>query len=340
MSSTDGGNAASPKRVSKAEVSRVLKDGLHQNNGLRVHGLTGLSSFRRSKAKMQTREQTRLTAKYDKQDTRVKSLEARLSANVETISGLRMEVNRASEVKEVCDARTWTVKGRVYDRKGCPVAGAQIAVYDQTGKRVEQVEPTQSDKQGRYKIDYSTSKERIDQLLTQDEQALSGEGSTHLEQGDQGSDTLTVNSGLQINTDIDNNSNSRENTAHLRVNTKRDSAVFVRALAEQQDNKGEPLCADSTLMEAKVGNCNYRDLILDTDRAAGLVSDIAKNRRASRYLGNSATRELHDLKNEKGNCQVDEMRADHCVRFKSVKEGESFGYDFCAYCFGKAKSQR
>ncbi|TQV87756.1 carboxypeptidase-like regulatory domain-containing protein [Aliikangiella coralliicola] len=353
MSRTVGGNGSSPKRVSKAEVSRVLKDGLQLNNDLRVNGLSGLSSFRRSKAKMQTREQTRLVAKYDAQHSRVQAVDAKLSANIDTISGLRMETNRAGEPREACDERTWTVKGRIYDRKGCPVAGAEVAVYDESGKPVSQVAPTHSDKQGRYQISYSASKERIDQVLREDghsstggggrdskKSAAAGKRAKRSAKGDQDSDNLASGSGLRINTNVSDNADDVDSSAQLQINTRRETAVFVRALVAPDGKQDDPLCADSTLMVPKIGNCNYRDLIFDTDRAAGLVSDIDKNRRASRYLGNSATRELHDLKNEKGTCQIDEIRGDHCVRFKSIKESESFGYDFCAYCFGRERSKR
>jgi hypothetical protein len=60
----------------------------------------------------------------------------------------------------------------------------------------------------------------------------------------------------------------------------------------------------------------------------------------TRYLGNSNSKELHDLTKEKPGCQIDEIKAKHRVSFKTQKEALELGYDFCAYCFGKDKSKR
>lgn len=60
----------------------------------------------------------------------------------------------------------------------------------------------------------------------------------------------------------------------------------------------------------------------------------------TRYLGNSNTREVHDLKKEKKNCRIDNIKFDHRMNFKTRKEAVEAGYDHCAYCFGKGKSKR
>jgi hypothetical protein len=60
----------------------------------------------------------------------------------------------------------------------------------------------------------------------------------------------------------------------------------------------------------------------------------------TRYMGNSSTRELHDLSNEQENCRIAQIRFDHRVNFRTQKEALNAGYDFCAYCFGRDKSKR
>jgi len=57
------------------------------------------------------------------------------------------------------------------------------------------------------------------------------------------------------------------------------------------------------------------------------------------YLGNSSPskREVHRLKDEKTNCQVDEiLKAGHAVGFSpdTLDQAHSDGYDNCAYCIG------
>lgn len=61
-----------------------------------------------------------------------------------------------------------------------------------------------------------------------------------------------------------------------------------------------------------------------------------------RYLGNSSPskKEVHDLQNEKPNCQIPEiLRAGHAVAFvpDSLDEAHRCGYDNCAYCIGNSK---
>ena len=62
--------------------------------------------------------------------------------------------------------------------------------------------------------------------------------------------------------------------------------------------------------------------------------------RSVRFLGNDNPRgdhEVHDLKNEKSQCQIDEIfRAGHGVGFipDTLEEAKSNKFDSCAYCIG------
>jgi hypothetical protein len=59
------------------------------------------------------------------------------------------------------------------------------------------------------------------------------------------------------------------------------------------------------------------------------------NMNGERYLGNTHKEEVHDLDNEKGNCQIDEIiEAGHDVPFSSLAVAHSLGYDSCAFCIG------
>jgi hypothetical protein len=60
----------------------------------------------------------------------------------------------------------------------------------------------------------------------------------------------------------------------------------------------------------------------------------------ARFLGNSHTRELHDLENAKKQCRIDEIKPDYRVPFRTEREAVAAGYDFCQFCFGKQKSKR
>lgn len=62
--------------------------------------------------------------------------------------------------------------------------------------------------------------------------------------------------------------------------------------------------------------------------------------RVTRWLGNSSSRELHDLEAETASCQLAEIAEDRRFYFSSFEAGREHGYDPCAYCFGREASQR
>lgn len=59
-----------------------------------------------------------------------------------------------------------------------------------------------------------------------------------------------------------------------------------------------------------------------------------------RYAGNPATRELHDTQKLTKRCNFDAIKPNVRVYFDNTVVAEKAGYDYCAYCFGKAKSKR
>jgi hypothetical protein len=63
------------------------------------------------------------------------------------------------------------------------------------------------------------------------------------------------------------------------------------------------------------------------------------NMSGERYLANASPskREVHDLDNEKTNCQIDEIiRARNDRPYTSLDAAHRDGYDNCAYCIGSS----
>lgn len=86
-------------------------------------------------------------------------------------------------------------------------------------------------------------------------------------------------------------------------------------------------------LELAPGERGYRPVVLD-DPAGDTGT------RPERYLGDSDTRELHDLKNITPQCHLNAIRPDHRYFFRTQKEALAMGYHYCAYCFGRDKSKR
>lgn len=61
------------------------------------------------------------------------------------------------------------------------------------------------------------------------------------------------------------------------------------------------------------------------------------NMNGERFLANKSPskKEVHDLDDEKTQCQIDEIiRAGHDKPYDSLTAAHSDGYDNCAYCLG------
>jgi len=57
--------------------------------------------------------------------------------------------------------------------------------------------------------------------------------------------------------------------------------------------------------------------------------------KVKRYLGNTNTLEVHDTNAETGNCQLDEILAEHRRWYDSLSEAKADRpYDNCAHCIG------
>ncbi len=63
------------------------------------------------------------------------------------------------------------------------------------------------------------------------------------------------------------------------------------------------------------------------------------NMNGERYLANTSysKKEVHDLDNEKSQCQIDEIiRAGHDKPYNSLEQAKADGYDNGAYCIGNS----
>ena len=62
------------------------------------------------------------------------------------------------------------------------------------------------------------------------------------------------------------------------------------------------------------------------------------NMNGEQYCANVNKHEVHDLDNEKTNCQIDEIiRAGHDRPFTSLSSARAAGYDNCAWCLGSSR---
>ncbi|MBL8073015.1 MAG: hypothetical protein JNL29_01515 [Nitrospira sp.] len=104
----------------------------------------------------------------------------------------------------------------------------------------------------------------------------------------------------------------------------------VLARVQILDAKAVVIHEDAIPLVVNAGTV-YREYVIE--------SADGKTDRA-RYAGNPATREVHDTEQLTKRCKFEAIKPNTVVYFGSVADAEIAGYDYCAYCFGKAKSKR
>lgn len=100
------------------------------------------------------------------------------------------------------------------------------------------------------------------------------------------------------------------------------------------DSNGKERDIPCTPITAALGMVSYKDVILPTQERH------ACDTMPTQYLGNASSRELHNLKNEKPTCHIDQIAPDRRVYFRNPAMAEKAGYDYCGHCFGRGKSKR
>ena len=59
----------------------------------------------------------------------------------------------------------------------------------------------------------------------------------------------------------------------------------------------------------------------------------------ARYLANKNKKEIHDLKNEQVNCQINEIKLEHKVPLQTIEDVErwikKFRYNGCKWCLNR-----
>ncbi len=302
------------RKISRLEVSKTFQDSYKANDAIRVEGLQSLLSIHKKKARLQERDKQKIDAKYGKNARQLEVLEEKQKANLNFISGLNMELNRAKTKPEKVDAENWLIKGRIYDRLGEPVANARVVLYGSDGSKVPKVAETTTDVNGKYRLTLKGRKKDIEEVSSDQE-------------------LFRLLGGMRIN-NAEKEGMSERIKNNINIRTR--ASGFVRASFGRKD----PVTADSIPIVVRPGVSSYRDIILNFDQYESIKPAIDKDIRSTRFLGNSATREIHDLQNEKNGCRINKMRFDHMVNFNTIKMAQEVGYDFCAYCFGRKRSKR
>ena len=314
------------------QIEKLGEEAPGRIDSYRAEQLAGLDRVTRSRLVQSRRERARLEFKHGSGAQAVLEADRRMAGQHRLLVAARMERARTVAPRPQRLAGAWILHGHVRNRDGLAAAGAVVALYPDAEGRQEALVETRSDSSGYYRLQYSrpqweklvaaasggaatTGEEAGGTVLHSNAAAGEEEGTTrHRPEAEGGGHRLAA--GLRINTRV------RELFARepVHVGARPDGGSVTMAAA--------PLYPAPSMI-------TYRDLVLEQTGLGGAACALR-----TRHLGNSGTRELHDLEHESSGCRIEQIRPDHRVYFRNEKEAAALGYDYCAYCYGKARSKR
>lgn len=307
-------------RVALTQIEDLMKNSPQRGDALRGDGLAGLAAVKRAKVIQTRRERARLAVRHGEGSDQVARIDRQLATEHRFLVNARAECDRVATPQLERDKSAWQVHGYLRSQDGLPRAKYGIAlVADKSGRKT--LAETTTDKRGYFHI-------RL---------APKGEPSNTIG-GSAGNDTVERPERAARGTEAEEAAEAA--TARRAAENDRVATQFARALKQpvflavtvpgQSD-----LQVDERPLHPVAGGIAYRDLTVANPKDNGQACQLR-----TRLLGNSGSRELHDLDNEKPGCQIAEIRPDHRFYFQSTGQAEELGYDFCAHCFGKARSRR
>ena len=292
--------------IQQAQVKHELDQALKSADPFRAESLQKLQRLRSARTKNQQRERLRLTEKLGGEHPRVMALQAKIDTNYEVARNLNLESVRArTEVPQV-ESDDWLVHGRVLNEQRQAVPGMRAALYDRSGCPIQTCGSEITDKTGYFNLTVKNVAKGARAAAPMKKDTVDearATNATNKKTADDAGDKATVNRNVE---------------GFLYVLDRNDVTVH----------------RDKRPLTIAAGQAQYLEVVLDDAD----VDSPAQPK--TRYLGNSHSRELHDLKNQKSACQIDEIRVDHRINFKTQKEALALNYGYCAYCFGKDKSKR
>lgn len=292
--------------ISIEQIEGILKQSPERMDQERSAGLAQLTSVKRAKLVQARRERARMEQRYGADHQRVAAADARMKTEHGMLVNTRAERDRAEAPVFETEQDVWVVHGYVRNQEGIGISKAKVALFpDQDGHK-DALTETITDRQGYYKVTWAPQiKDRkIDgETEGKAESALGGTDTTH-----------------HINTN--------PSAYRLRVAASAIKNPVYLGASYQGSQK-----VDRRSLYPTPGSSSYRDIELDSASSGDCQL-------RTRYLGNSNTRELHNLNNEKPGCGIARMRPDHRVYFTGEKQAEKLGYDYCAHCYGSDRSKR
>lgn len=298
-----GSKSESP-RIALDQIQEVVATSGRRGDALRAEGLAGLALVKRTKLVQTRRERARVAVRHGENSAQVARLDRQMAIEHSFLVNSRAEADRLQTPILARDDKTWQVHGYLRSQDGLARVKYTVGVFPAEDGRKAPLVSTETDGRGYFHMRLTPS--------------------------DDGKDSPGPRQGDADAADEQAKDAERERAAIRIVRALRQPVVLGTTVPGQTG-----VVIDDRPLHPQAGAIAYRDITVANPQDNGNGCQLR-----TRLLGNSGSRELHDLDNEKRNCQIAEIRPDRRFYFQSEAQAQKLGYDYCAHCFGKRRSKR
>jgi len=296
-------------RVALSQIEDLMKGSTGRADALRADGLQTLVSVKRAKLVQTRRERARLAVRYGEDSPPVARLDQQMAIEHRFLVNTRAEADRVSVPTLERDDNGWKVHGFVRSMEGVGRRGVTVTLVDDARGNRNAARAT-TDTRGYFLLELGGRAANVRETARASKAAASEAAASEADSADdaQSSERLVLRLASSL---------ERNFYLATRVPGKREQSIDPRPL--------HPF----------PGGIAYRDLTISNEADDGKVCQLR-----TQFLGNSSTREVHDLAREQPACNIARIRPDHRFYLQSIAQARRLGYDFCAKCFGPEMSER
>lgn len=321
-------------RVALSQIEDLMRGSTGRADAVRADALQTLVSVKRAKLVQTRRERARLAVRYGEDSPQVGRIDRQMAAEHRFLVNTRAEADRTSVPTLERDDNAWKVHGFVRNADGLGRRGVTVALV-RDAKGGDGLVETTTDKRGYFLIevgrDTPAIRDEAGTVKARTAAAATAKPTTAKSTAAKAAaakpttDKATAAEAAATDETLASDRYVRRLAASLERN------VY---LATTSPGTGEQV-VDPRPLNPVAGGIAYRDITVSDDSDDGTVCQLR-----TQFLGNSSTREVHDLSREQPACNIARMRPDHRLYFQSISQARELGYDFCARCFGPEMSER
>lgn len=291
-------------RIAISQVKEIIANSGKRVDAMRAEGFAALVNVKRAKLVQTRRERARIAERYGESSEKTLAINRKMEVEHRFLVNSRAESARLATPALEPEADSWQVHGYIRDQDGFARAGYSVGVYTDKNGRHHALMTTASNHDGYFHMRWKPPSSNGKKAATA-ETSEAKAGATN------------------IKPDLSSLFHAKEQIQRV--------SVYLGVRGPKQ----MAATMDTSAMRAVAGTVSYRDMVVLDES-----DDASRCRFATRLLGDSATRKLHNLKNPQSGCRLAAIPPANRVYFESEAQAKRLGYDLCTICFGFVRAQK